>query len=299
MGWLPPAAFQNDLLQLLCSSLPSDTEVVALNCEGKRLLSAVMVQTWALLLKTELSTVTNWMTVANTAFAVLQLAALLKGYFPLNAIWIKLLNECPRSVAPVVLFRNSRQLKEAPITWLLLAFSMLASPAASPQTECAWTLHAAAFTACWRSAVMMSLLLLLLLLWDCFSFLVPEPALHAWESCVNTAVANSCSVSDGGEQACLGHRSVLIYSWSQIALTSLAGKFWGHDCSHRAERLQERCTALEMDCSVNLCQESYLCSLKALEVVSDLPSCPSRTITWSWRFIANCACLSFKQKFLK
>jgi len=87
-------------------------------------------------------------------------------------------------------------------------------------------MHVAAFSACWRSAVMMSLLLLVLLLRDCSSFLVlvPEPALHAWESCVNTAVANSWSVSDGGEQACLGHGSVLTYSWSQIALTSLTGK---------------------------------------------------------------------------
>lgn len=127
-----------------------------------------------------------------------------------------------------MLFRNSRQWRDTPLShgcflassvlvaFVLVAF-VLCSWGCSAQTRCA-----AAFSARWRSAVVMSLLLLALFLWDCSSSLVPAMSAPSVGEAVSTLLLLTHGQWLGGKQTCQGHWSVLIYSWFQIALTSLA-----------------------------------------------------------------------------
>ena len=128
-------------------------------------------------------------------------------------------------MTPHVLFRNSRQWRDTPLSHgcslassVLVAFA-LCSRGCSARTRCA-----AAFSAQWRSAVVMSLLLLVLFLWDCSSSRVPAMSAPSMGEAVSTLLLLTHGQWRGGKQACQGHWSVLIYSWSQIALTSLARK---------------------------------------------------------------------------
>lgn len=122
-----------------------------------------------------------------------------------------------------VLFRNSRQWRDTPLSYGCSLASRVLVALCSVRGDAALEPGvAAAFSARWRSAVVMSLLLLALFLRDCSSSPVPAMSALSVGEAVSTRLLLTHGQWRGGKQACQGHWSVLIYSWSQIALTFLA-----------------------------------------------------------------------------